>query len=349
MRKNISAFVLMFFLVSCAKTVYYSSDWQSNKITIDGKMSEWSNPLRFYDQESGINYSISNDNQNLYLCCTVANEQMQLKILRSGIEFSIDTLGEKKFPIIIKYPYSTNPNQAPVRDLNTKPNTSIQPKTNAQSENNIESDFNIPPNSNVQLNSNPQPAFGTRARVDRSAMKLRFLAEKTEMQLTGFIPQLGKVISMSVQNKTGISAAIDFDKNGTMCYETVIPFSTFYKNKLASSDSNKVFNYRIKINAAANSGGGQNRGNGSRGGGMRGGMGGEMGGGMGGGMRGGMGGMGGMGGGGMRGMGGGMRSGMDGEMGGGGMYGDSEGGGRQRSGSNSGTTKIETKLKLAYR
>jgi hypothetical protein len=344
MRKNVSALVIiMLFLISCAKTVYYSSDWQSNKITVDGKMSEWSNPLRFYDQESGINYTISNDHQNLYLCCTISNEQMQLKILRSGIEFSIDTLGEKKFPVILKYPYSTSPNQELIRNPNTKPNTSIQPNTNAQSENNIESDFNIPPNSNVQLNSISQPAQGSRGMVDRTAMKLRLLAEKREMQLTGFKPPVGKVISMSDKNKTGISAAVDFDKRGIMCYEAVIPFSTFYKNNLTPSDTNKVFNYRIKINAAPNSGGGQNRGNGSRGGGMRGGMGGEMGGGMGGGMRGGMGG------GGMRGMGGGMRGGMGGDMGGGGMYGGSEGEGRQRSGSTSGTTKIETKLKLAYR
>jgi len=332
MKKYIPAFVIMFFLISCAKTVYYSSDWQSNKITVDGKMSEWSNPLRFYDQESGINYTISNDHQNLYLCCTIANEQMQMKILRSGIEFSIDTLGEKKFPVILKYPFSTSPNQELIRNPANKQSTSIQQNTNAQSENNNESDYNIPPNSSVQLNSNSQPGQSSRGRVDRSAMKLRLLAEKTEMQLTGFKPPLGKVIPMSVQNKTGISAAVDFDKTGTMCYEVVIPFSTFYKDRLTPSDTNKVFNYRIKINSASNSGGGQNRGNGSRGGGMRGGMGG------------------GMGGGGMRGMGGGgMRGGMGGGMGGGGMYGDNGGEGRQRSGSNSGTTKIETKLKLAYR
>ena len=331
MRKNISAFVLMFLLISCAKTVYYSSDWQTKKITIDGKMSEWSNPLRFYDQESGINYSISNDHRNLYLCCTVSNEQMQLKILRSGIEFSIDTLGEKKFPVILKYPFSTSPNQELNRNPNTKPNTSVQPNTNAQSENNLESDFNIPPNPNVQLNSNSQPGQGSRERVDRSSTKLRLLSEKTEIQLTGFKPYLGKVISTSDQHKNGISVAVDFDKMGTMCYEAVIPFSTFYKSELTPSDSNKVFNYRIKINSAPNTNSGQNRGNGTRGG-----MSGEMGGGM----------HGGMGGGGMHGMGGG---GMHGGMGGGEAYGGSEGENHQRSGSTSGTTKIETKLKLAYR
>ena len=320
MKKIIPAFVALFFLISCAKTIYYSSDWQNNRVTIDGKIPEWSNPLRFYDEESGINYTISNDHQNLYLCCSVSNEQMQLKILRSGIEFAIDTLGKKSFPVSTKYPYTTNSNPELIRNNNAQPNT------------------NLKPNSNFQPNSNNQPGPGSKAKIDRSAIKTRLLAERTDMELTGFKPYLGKVIPMSDQNKTGILAAIDFDKMGTMYYEAVIPFSTFYKKELIPLDSNKVFNYRIKINSVANTNSSQNRGNGMRGGGIRGGMGG------GGGMRGG-----GMGGGMRGGMGGGMRGGMGSGMGGGGMYGNYGGAGRQRSSDGNGMTKIQTKLKLAYR
>ena len=106
----------------------------------------------------------------------------------------------------------------------------------------------------------------------------------------------------------------------------MIPFSTFYKNELTPSDSNKVFNYRIKINPVqGGTSGGGSRGGGMGGGGMRGG---GMGGGgmMGGGMRGGMGG------------------GMRGGMGGGGMYGRNSYGnngenGYQRNSSSSGPTK----------
>ena len=329
MKKIIPVFIAMFFLISCAKTIYYSSDWQNKKITIDGKIPEWSNPLRFYDAESGINYTISNDHQNLYLCCSISNEQMQLKILRSGIEFAIDTLGKKSFHVSMKFPYSTNSNPDLIKNNKAKPDANLQP------------DIGIQPNSNFRPDLNFQPDFGnqpgpgSKVKIDRSAAKLRLLAEKTDMQLTGFKSHLGKVISMSDQNKTGIMAAIDFDKMGTMCYEAVIPFSTFYKRELTPKDSNKVFNYRIKINSAASTNNGQNRGNGIRGGGMRGGMGG----GMGGGMRGGMGG-------GMR---GGMGGGMRGGMGGGEMSGNFGGEGRQRSASSSGMTKIETKLKLAYR
>jgi len=117
-----------------------------------------------------------------------------------------------------------------------------------------------------------------------------------------------------------------------MNYEAVIPFSTFYRDKLVPSDSNRIFNFQIKINPVSGSNNDSGNGAGSRGGGMRGG---GMGGG--GGMRGGgMGGGGGMRGGGMRG----------GGMGGSRDYG---GNGYQRNANMSGTTKTTIELKLAYK
>jgi hypothetical protein len=149
------------------------------------------------------------------------------------------------------------------------------------------------------------------------------------MELFGFKSHLGKIISLSPPNNTGISAAINFDERGIMNYEAVIPFSTFYKNELTPSDSNQVFNYQIKINSATKSDGGGNGGSGTGGGGMH--RGGMRGGGMGGG--------GGMRGGGMRG--GGMNDNR--------MSGGNSGNDYRRNINPSGLTKTTIKLKLAYR
>ncbi|MGD0756574.1 MAG: hypothetical protein ABR927_16100 [Bacteroidales bacterium] len=294
MNKIIALFIVAFFFISCSKKIYNSSSWQSNKVTIDGKINEWPNPLRFYDQETGISYNITNDRDNLYFVCSITNEFLQTKILRSGLEFKIDTLGKKSLGVSIKYPIGN------ISVTELRPNKS-------------------------------QDKEGSGERPDRSAYKLKLLAQATEIQLVGFKPRFGKIISLAVPGNSGISAAINFDVNGIMNYEAVIPFSTFYKNELAPSDSSTIFNFQIKVNPVPNSNNSSN--SGTRGGGMRGG---GMGGG--GGMRGS-----GMGGGGMRG--GGMR--------GGGMYGsrsgDSEGNGSQRNANNASTTKTTIKLKLAYR
>ena len=295
MKKYISAIFSIFLFVSCSSKIYDSASWQSQKVTVDGKINEWSNPLRFYDQETGISYNISNDHFNIYFAASISNEFLQTKILRSGLEFRIDTLGKKSFGISFKYPIGI----LAITEL--KPN-------------------------------NPPAKEGFEKGQDRSSSKLKLLAEATEIQLEGFKPRLGKIISLSVPNNAGISAAINFDASGIMNYEAVIPFSTFYRSELIPADSGKVFNFQIKVNPLANSGNASGNSNGMRGGGMRGG---GMGGG--GGMHGG-----GMGGGGMRGgmRGGGMNGGRNGEYG---------GNGYQRNTNLSGVTKTTIKLKLAYK
>ena len=292
MGKFISVIFIACLLSSCSEKIYNSSSWQGNKVTVDGNILEWSNPLRFYDQETGISYAISNDHYNLYFCCSISNESRQIKILRAGLEFGIDTLGKKSFAVAMKYPVGN------ISQTDMKANSFQQARPDAGN------------------------------KPDRSSFKLKLLAEAREIQLVGFKPKVEKVIPLSSQNNTGISAVINFDANGIMNYEAVIPFSTFYKNELTPSDSGKIFNYRIKVNPVQGSGSCSYTNGGRSGGGMGGG--GMRGGGMGGGMRGG-----GMGGGGMRG------GGMRGE----GMNENNY----QRSSNPSGMTKTTIKLKLAYR
>jgi hypothetical protein len=258
MKKVVSSLITISLFVACTRTLYNSSGWQSKPVSVDGQLTEWPNPLRFYDQETGISYSISNDHNNLYFCCSISNEFLQTKILRAGLDFSIDTLGKKSFGVGIKYPIGNSADKNPGTENNP----------------------------NARSDANGRSA-------GRSDFKLKLLAEAREMELVGFKSHLGKFISLSPSGKTGISAAINFDERGIMNYEAVIPFSTFYKNELTPSDSNTIFNYQIKINPDSRSNGERNGGNGTGGGGggmHRGGMRGSgMGGGgmRGGGMRGG--------------------------------------------------------------
>jgi hypothetical protein len=288
MKKTVLFLIILDLFVSCTRTLYNSSSWQSKPVAIDGKINEWPNPLRFYDQATGINYSISNDHYNLYFCCSITNEFLQTKILRAGLDFTIDTLGKKSFGVGFKYPMANSAERNP----GTENNPDARP------------------------NAHGRPG-------GHSDFKLKLLAEAREMELIGFKSHVGKIISLSPPNNSGISAAINFDERGVMNYEAVIPFSTFYKNELTPADSNTIFNYQIKINPDSKSNGGNNGISGSGGGGMH--RGGMRGGGMGGG-------------GGMRG--GGMR--------GGGMN-DNRGNDYRRNANSSGLTKTTIKLKLAYR
>jgi hypothetical protein len=267
--KQISLSLLVLCLFSsCSHKVYDSLDWQSNKVTVDGKIPEWPNPLRFYNDKSKLNYTITNDRWNLYLCMKISDVTAQIKMLRGGMEFRIDTLGKKSFPIALIYPIANH--QMTMRNRGES-----------------------------QTGRNP------RDKPEHSSMAQNLLIQAKELELVGFKTPLGGILSL-FNTSYGILAAMDIDSLGIMYYEAVIPFRTFIKNELTAADTNKAFSYEIKINAVpapqSHEGGGGNR---SMGGGSHGGIGmsggGYGGGGMGGGHHGG-----GMGGSGMHG--GGQRS-----------------------------------------
>jgi hypothetical protein len=254
MRKFFLFIILIYVSFSCAEKKYTTASWQNNPVNVDGIMSEWPDPLRFYDMDSKLSYSISNDHQNLYFCCTVSSEYLQRKILNSGIDFGIDTLGKKSFGVKISYTFGK---------LSARGQT-IQPAQNQDSK--------------AMANT------GQNWKQNRSENKTRPLTESTDLELNGFKPGIAKNIPLARPNDAGIMAAINFDERGFMNYELLIPFSTFYKPELTQSDSNRIFSYEIKINGETKAGGSASgnyrmSGGGMRGGGMRGG-GGMHGGGM---------------------------------------------------------------------
>lgn len=219
---------------SCSDKIYSSLQWQSNKVTTDGRIPEWENPLRLYDTKSKVNYTISNDSKNLYVCMKIADEISQIKILQGGMEFRIDTSGKKTLPIAFIFPIAGQQmlQKAKIAEKNKK---------------------------------------GFSENIYRSAMKQEQLSQTKNAQLIGFKPPLGGFLSL-LTTTSGISAAINMDSLGIMYYETLIPFSTFYKDEITAADTNKIFGFEIKVNALptpamkdVSGGGGKGSGKGSGG------------------------------------------------------------------------------------
>jgi len=216
MKQKLSQIFILLFIASAFTSFAHKEtdalDWQSKHVVADGKITEWPNPLRFYDDKSRINYTITNDRNNLYLCMKVSDETSQRKILHGGVEFRIDTLEKKSFPIGFIFP--------------------------------IANEIVMEKHSDRELHQEPKPG----EKRDYSTMSKKMLNHATEAQLTGFKPPLTGIISL-VNNPSGLSAAITIDSLGILYYEAIIPFKTFYKNELTGADTNRVFSYEIKVNA----------------------------------------------------------------------------------------------------
>jgi hypothetical protein len=310
------ALVFAFVFSFCSSKVYDRLSWQKKEVQVDGNIAEWFNPLKYFDAKSKLNFNITNDRQNLYICIKAADDESQIKILRGGMDFSIDTSSKYTFPIAVTFPLPRA--ERPKSQKAVDPNDPREPRESHEDRRSEQSDI---------------------------SKKEAAIENCKEMKLAGFSIPITENVPLI--NPYGIKAALAIDKNDVMVYELVIPFKTFYKEELTPSDTNKVFSYQIKVrgiaslqqHAGAAGGGGGGGGRGGRGGGGGGG-GGMGGGGMGGG---GMGG-GGMGGGGMGG----------GGMGGGGMRGGGGGGGMRGGGGSAVNPLAETdivhfKAKFSYR
>jgi len=228
--------ILSGFLPSCSKTIYDSS-WQNKPVTADGMAKEWTLPLRYYDYKSKLQYTVTNDTSNLYICIRACDEFSQMKIIKAGMQVWIDTSGKNKLVTGIWFPLANLSNgeykkHSAFRDTSMSGTPSFQ-------------------------------------KPDSKSIKRRYERQPKEMQLVGFKPPV--VGTVFLKNEFGIVANLDWDSIGIMTYEAIIPFKTFYKSHLTPKDSTKLFDLTIKIPAIAspftqrNSGEGMQESDGMRG------------------------------------------------------------------------------------
>jgi hypothetical protein len=94
-------------------------------LAIDGDIKEWGDSLRFYNAEKKINYSLANDQENLYMAIKINDRLQQMKVLRAGLTFTVDPKGKKKDAFSITFPL-TVPGSVPLPAPNEDPGETTQ-------------------------------------------------------------------------------------------------------------------------------------------------------------------------------------------------------------------------------
>jgi len=244
--------ILMFLLIaiiiisSCSHKVVYTNAWQSDDFTVLSK-KETSEPLSFYDAKSKLQYQVTNDYKNLYICLKATDQQSQMKIIRAGMTIGLDTLGKKSPQVEVLFPF-------PV--VHAKNSSSETPNDNNKRD--------------------------WRSKSDTGNQRKHFMSQYNEIHLSGFKAPINGIVPL--HNVYGISVNITWDSLNIMYYKAIIPFKTFFKDSLIDSDSSRIFAFSVNVNGIEMQSG-SHGGNGGEGGGHGGGMGGGgmHGGGMGGG------------------------------------------------------------------
>ena len=155
------------------------------KVIIDGKAEEWGEQLQAYNSTSDISYTISNDNNALFLVIQAKDVNVINTIFGYGFEFAIHRSGRKINTDKISVNYPVNPNQW----------------ANTFRKNDVSSD-----------------ASASVAAEKMNANNKRL--EKLKKIIVSGIPGLDTI---SIYNEAGIMAACQFDVNGIYTVEFAIP------------------------------------------------------------------------------------------------------------------------------
>jgi hypothetical protein len=181
-------------------------------IKIDGKTTEWDNKFRAYNNATDIFYTLSNDDENLYLTVQAKYHDVVDNILRGGITLTINHSLKKKDPEHVAFTYPVL-HDAEISDV-----------ANMFARKSIES----------------REAKNTPIGVDDINALLKLRSKKIGIEGVKAVPDN----EISVYNQENINAASLFNADLTYTYELAIPL----KYLALPDNGTSAFSYQVKVN-----------------------------------------------------------------------------------------------------
>jgi len=114
-RKWMIALATCSIFASCGHKLAPLGHYQSTPVAADGRLNDWKQPLRFNYPNYPIQYNITSDEKNLYICVATGDEETQLRMLRAGMTIWFDPKGEKNKTIGLFFPIRKQPDPAQYR------------------------------------------------------------------------------------------------------------------------------------------------------------------------------------------------------------------------------------------
>lgn len=237
---------------SCSRHLAPEGHYQTTPVVADGNPGDWSLPLRFSNSSYTLQYNVTNDDKNMYIAVSSADDNTQLRILRSGMTIYFDPKGKKNKDISLHFPIQKPSDPDAYRTRGGQGNTLYY--------------------QNGQAGSTAGNTAG------RSTRKEELLLQSDYFNTTGFSGIENGQFSLT-DPKCPIHVAMKLNnEDSLLLYEVSIPLATIFGPDWAANAPKKNVSVGIVIDATPGSGGG---------GGPRPGFGGMRGMGMGMGMRGG--------------------------------------------------------------
>ncbi len=89
---------------SCSRKLMPEGHFQQTPVVVDGRINDWGLPLRFSNPEYTMQYAVTNDDKNIYVCVYSKYEGMQLRMLKGGMTIYFDPKGKKDKKMSLVFP-----------------------------------------------------------------------------------------------------------------------------------------------------------------------------------------------------------------------------------------------------
>jgi hypothetical protein len=96
-------------LSDCSSHLAPPGRYQEIPLNIDGDITDWGLPLRFSNPEYSMQYGVTYDDRNFYICVYSKDESFQKRILKAGISIYFDSKGEKNKTMGLFFPTVKTP------------------------------------------------------------------------------------------------------------------------------------------------------------------------------------------------------------------------------------------------
>lgn len=208
---------------SCSHQLAPEGHYQETPVVADGNPGDWSLPLRFSNSGYTMQYNVTNDDKNLYIAVSSADDNTQLRILRSGMTLYFDPKGKKNKDISLHFPIQKQPGQEGYRTRGGQTN-SYQNGRNADA-------------------------------GARNTRKEELLLQSDYFNTAGFLGIENGQFGLT-DTKCPIRVAIKLNNDDSLLvYEVAIPLADVYGSDWAAEAAKKSVSVGIIIDATPGSGG----------------------------------------------------------------------------------------------
>ena len=209
--------------------------YQSTPIVADGQIGDWKQPFNYPGYP--IQYNITSDDQNLYICVTTADEETQLRMLRAGMTIWFDPKGEKNKTIGLFFPIRKQPDPVQSRSRGSYVDGSGDYASRGRG------------------NGDNSAGRGNE-RVDMETRKAELLLQSNYYNTNGFLHIENGQFGVTDTSSPIRMAIKNDDRDSLLVYEVVVPLRNVLGPKWMARAAKNKLSIDLALNAIPATGGG---------------------------------------------------------------------------------------------